>query len=233
MSRDVWAVAWKEWKELFAPQGRFRGGLVNFLLILAVFGVAMPWQLGRAWVESPALLFAWAWVPLLMLSNLIVDAVAGERERHTLETLLASRLSDRAILVGKMAAAVGYGLAVLVGSLAVGLVTVNVLFARGALVFYPLSTLVGSAALAVLGATLTTAIGVLVSLRAASVRQASQQMGVAILVVGLGPLLVLRAVSPSDPLALGSVALACAALLDAGLIAIALSRFRRTRLVLD
>ena len=38
-------------------------------------------------------------------STLIVDAVAGERERHTLETLLASPASDTGIIVGKMAAA--------------------------------------------------------------------------------------------------------------------------------
>jgi len=34
-----------------------------------------------------------------------------ERERHTLETLLASRLSDRAILFGKNGAAIGYSFA--------------------------------------------------------------------------------------------------------------------------
>jgi ABC-2 type transport system permease protein len=36
------------------------------------------------------------------------DAIAGERERHTLETLLASRISDRAILLGKVIVTTGY-----------------------------------------------------------------------------------------------------------------------------
>jgi ABC-type Na+ efflux pump permease subunit len=35
---------------------------------------------------------------------MITDSIAGERERQTLETLLASRLPDRAILLGKVAA---------------------------------------------------------------------------------------------------------------------------------
>ena len=37
---------------------------------------------------------------------MIADGIPGERERHTLETLLASRLSDRSILLGKVMAAV-------------------------------------------------------------------------------------------------------------------------------
>ena len=38
----------------------------------------------------------------------VPDPLPRERERHTLETLLASRLSDRAILLGKIGAAVGF-----------------------------------------------------------------------------------------------------------------------------
>jgi ABC-2 type transport system permease protein len=54
MTSDVWTMAWKEWKELFARSGRLRGGVVNFLLVLAVFGIVIPLQFGRAWVESPS-----------------------------------------------------------------------------------------------------------------------------------------------------------------------------------
>ena len=43
-----------------------------------------------------------------MIISFIGDAIAGERERHTLETLLASRMPDRAILLGKVIAIVLY-----------------------------------------------------------------------------------------------------------------------------
>jgi ABC-2 type transport system permease protein len=243
MSTDVWTMAWKEWKELFARQGRFRGGTVNFLLVLGVFGILMPWQFGRAWVDSPMMLLSWTWVPLFMLSNVVVDAIAGERERHTLETLLASRLPNQAILLGKIAAAIGYGLSVIVGGLAVGLVTTNVLFAEGRFLFYPPATLIGVLVLGVLGATLTAGLGVHVSLRAGSVRQAGQVMGLAILLVSFGPLLAARSglnywrahghPTPISMETAGLVFFACLVVLDAGLIATALLRFRRSRLILD
>ena len=35
----------------------------------------------------------WMWFSLLLVINVVADSFAGERERHTLETLLASRLS--------------------------------------------------------------------------------------------------------------------------------------------
>ena len=58
------------WKELFARQGRFGGGTTNFALVLATFGLVMPWQFGRAWVDSPMMLLYRGWVPLSLLSNM-------------------------------------------------------------------------------------------------------------------------------------------------------------------
>ena len=244
MIGDVWTVAWKERKELFARQGRFGGGATNFALVLAVFGVLMPWQFGRAWVDSPMMLFYWAWIPLVLLSNLVVDAFAGERERHTLETLLASRLPDRAILFGKMLAAIAYGLAVTVGSLVLGIVTVNVMAGHGRLLLYPAATLAGALFMSVLGATLIAGLGVLVSLRAASVRQAGQLMGVAVLLVAFLPGLAIRglinywkshahAATPTETALLGLALVGMFVLLDAGIIGATLLRFRRSRLLVD
>lgn len=244
MTGDVWTMAWKEWQELFAAQGRFRGGAVNFSLLLGVFGIALPWQFGRAWVTSPMMLLYWSWAPLLLLSHVVVDAIAGEHERHTLETLLASRLPDRAMLFGKMAAAIAYGLAVTVGSLALGLVTVNLSDGNGGLVVYPPATLSGALVTTVLAATMIAAIGVLVSLRAASVRQAGQIMGAAVLLVAFVPVVAVRALvgrwhapghpfSAAETLVLGVVILATLALVDVALVAAAMLRFRRSRLALD
>jgi ABC-2 type transport system permease protein len=244
MTGDAWTMAWKEWKELLAPQGRFRGGAMNLLLLLGIFGIAMPWQFGRAWVESPMILLYWGWVPLLLLSNVVVDGFAGERERHTLETLLATRLPDRAILFGKIGAAVAYALAIAAASLLLGVVTVNVVVRPERLLLYPPATLVGALVMNLLGAALIAGLGVLVSLRSASVRQAGQLMGIAVVLVGFAPVMGIRALSAywrshghavtaADTALAALVGLALFILLDTSLIAAAVLRFRRSRLLLD
>jgi ABC-2 type transport system permease protein len=244
MTGDAWTMAWKEWKELLAPQGRFRGGAMNLLLLLGIFGIAMPWQFGRTWVESPMILLYWGWVPLLLLSNVVVDAFAGERERHTLETLLATRLPDRAILFGKIGAAVAYALAIAAASLLLGVVTVNVVVRPERLLLYPPATLAGALVMNLLGAALIAGLGVLVSLRSASVRQAGQLMGIAVLLVGFAPVMGIRAVAAywrshghavtaADTALAVLVGLALFILFDTSLIAAAVLRFRRSRLLLD
>jgi len=106
---DVLTVAWKEAKEFGRPGWHLKGGRLSMIIMFVVFGVFLPLQSGDRWVTSPVTMLYWAWVPLMLVTGFIADSFAGERERHTLETLLASRLPDRAILFGKVAAAVAYG----------------------------------------------------------------------------------------------------------------------------
>jgi len=146
MIRDVATVARKEWQEALLVRGAFRGVLWNSLVFLGIFGVLLPLQAGREWVESPFGLMMWAWVPLFMVTGLIADSFAGERERHTLETLLASRLPDRAILFGKLAAALAYAWGLAAGALLLSLLSVNVVYGRGELLFYPAGMFLGAAA---------------------------------------------------------------------------------------
>jgi ABC-2 type transport system permease protein len=97
---------WKEWKELLQLQGSSRSGRAGLLIMIAIFGIVMPLQWGTMWVESGASLTLWLVIPMMLAVTIVANTFAGERERHTLETLLASRLSDRAILLGKLSAAV-------------------------------------------------------------------------------------------------------------------------------
>ena len=71
-----------------------RGGRFSLVILVGVFGVFLPLQSGAEWVQSPATVFYWGWVPLMLVGGAVADSFAGERERHTLETLLASRLPD-------------------------------------------------------------------------------------------------------------------------------------------
>jgi len=245
MMADVWTVMWKEWKEIFLQRGSLRGGAWNLLLMIGVFGVFLPLQTGRAWVESPLGLIYWAWVPLFLVTTVVADSFAGERERHTLETLLASRLSDRAILLGKVGAAVGYGWGLTMVGMLVGLVTVNLAHGRGELLLYPAAVFVGIVLLSLLASGLVAAAGVLVSLRAATVRQAAQTMSIAIMLLLFVPVFgvqalpvewkvrLAQAVMGADVEQIVLIAVAVLIVLDVGLLAAAMARFQRARLILD
>ena len=102
MMRDVWTVVWKEWQEFRDQLLSLRRGGLSALILALILGVVAPIELGAEWVNSKLIVGYWPFLAATMVSSLIADSVAGERERHTLETLLASRLSDRAILFGKM-----------------------------------------------------------------------------------------------------------------------------------
>ncbi len=238
---DTLTVAWKEWKELFAEGGRRRSGWFRIAILLALVGVVLPLQSGPAWTSSPVLLAMAAWMPFILISAIIADAFAGERERHTLETLLASRLSDTAILAGKIAAAVAYGWGVMLLACAVGLAVVDIAARKPLL--YPAWMVAGVLGVGLLTSLLAAGAGVLVSLRAPTVRQAQQTLSIASMLLVFVPAFGLPALPAHlrhaalarlarlDPHALVATAAAALLLLDLALIAAARARFRRGRLI--
>lgn len=242
---DVLTVVWKETKEALRMGGGRRGGYLGMLLGIGVFGVFLPLQMGRSWVTSPSTLVFWAWVPLMLVSGVVADSFAGERERRTLETLLASRLPDRAILFGKVVAAIAYGWVQMIVMLLCGLVTVNIAHGSGGLLLYSPTFVVGGLAGGLLTAGLAATAGVLVSLRAATVRQAAQTLNISIMLCLFIPafglpalperrkaalLSSLTTVGPARWIAIVGAVLVAA---DAVLLAAAMARFRRARLILD
>ena len=99
---DSWTIAVKEWREWCCARTRLGWGALAILLI--TWSVAVPLLFSRLDAAPLAIPIAWAALPLILAGVMITDSLAGERERQTLETLLASRLSDRAIVLGKVAA---------------------------------------------------------------------------------------------------------------------------------
>src|SRR5688572_28291458 len=126
MTADFKAVVWKEWREVLLQYGSVKRWLLNMLIFVGVIGIFMPIQFGRSTVESLLLLF-WIWMPLLNAITMVADSIAGERERHTLETLLASRLTDHAIVLGKITVIVAQSWVLMLVSAALAVVTVNIL----------------------------------------------------------------------------------------------------------
>ena len=245
MIGDVGAVLWKELRELPHALGGRRGGLAGVLLSIVLVGVMIPLDEGPDFLSGwQPVFFASLWA-LVTVTAVVADSFAGERERHTLETLLASRLRDGAILVGKLLAAVLYGVALSVALLAVAFATVNLRFRADGPHLYPAPVAAAALGLALLGAGLAGSAGVLVSLRAATVKQAQQILMTALMLLFLVPFFGLRALpaawkarlfgwlagaSPAEVLAAVAAVLLA---LDLALLAAARARFRRARLLLD
>jgi ABC-2 type transport system permease protein len=185
-------------------------------------------------------------LPVVIVGTVVPDAVAGERERRTLSTLLASRLPDRAILYGKLGFAVAIGWLSVPLILAIALVTVNLSRPAAEPLVYDAPMAGGVLFLALLTAILTGAIGVFFSLRSATTQDAQQLTVLALmfpmLAIGMG-LTAVGAASPEfrrtlgdwiDSVGLDTIlfgAMAILALLDGVLVAAADRRFRRGRLL--
>jgi ABC-2 type transport system permease protein len=243
--RDVLTVTWKEWREFRDQLLSLRRGGLSALILALILGVVAPVQLGPAWVQSRIVVGYWPFLAATMVSSLIADSVAGERERHTLETLLASRLPDSAILIGKIVAAVLYGLGFALANLLLGLVAVNVAYAESAPILFGAQRFVVTILLTILASLLMAGIGVFISLRASTVKQAQQAFGIAIIVLTMGPLLAFSALSYETRSRLAAklavvgetrveaYAIAALAVLSGVVIAAALARFKRGKLTFD
>jgi len=235
---DIWTMMWKESKDLLF-QGGWRAWIRPVLLV-GILGVYLPLQFGLGWLElSPIEMYVILWIPFSVIISFIGDAIAGERERHTLETLLASRISDRAILLGKVIVTVGYAWGMALVSLLLGLVLVNLLSGHGSWAFYhPLDVFLEALALSLLSCVLGASAGVLISLRSATVRQAQQILSVGTLVLIFGGIFALRALPASFVSSLSYsqfllLVIAVLAVLDAILLGLSLVSFQRSRLIVS
>src|SRR5690242_7123643 len=190
---DLGTMIWKEAKDLIFPGGW--GQWIRPLILIGAVGIALPWRAGLPWLElAPTELLLLLWVPFINIISFIGDAIAGERERHTLETLLASRISDRAILLGKVIVTAGYAWGMALVGLLLGLVLVNLFRGQGSWAFYhPFDVFLEALALSLLSCVLGASAGVLISLRSATVRQAQQILGVGTFVLLFGGVLALQA----------------------------------------
>jgi ABC-2 type transport system permease protein len=234
---DILTMVWKESKDVFF-QGGWRS-LIRPLILVGVIGIYLPLQFGPRWVDlTPIAMILLLWLPFFVIISFIGDVIAGERERHTLETLLASRMPDRAILLGKVVATVLYAWGMGVLSLLLGLVLVDLFRTQGHWMFYPLDLFVDALVLSLLVSVLGASAGVLISLRVATVRQAQQILSIGTIVLVFGSLFALQAV-PANVLSSLTysqsllIAMAVIAVLDAILLGLSLVSFQRSRLILS
>lgn len=239
MMSDIWTVIWRERKTLFRYRGSRLRTVFSILVPVVMVAVYFPWQM-EDWADSYVSLFS-AVVPMMMVLLTVPDSFAGERERHTLGTLLATRLPDRAILFGKLAVSVAVGFWMMLGVLALALVTANTAHWDGQVHFYSVTVLLVDLGFGLLLSILIAGAGVLISLRASTVQEAQQLLGVVVMtppiLLGLLALLLRERIADAVE-GLGAayailIVMAALAVAGAGLVIAATARFRRSRLILD
>jgi ABC-2 type transport system permease protein len=234
---DMRTMIWKEWKDLLWSGGR--SDLFRPLWIVAILGIVLPLSFKLRWIDlAPAPVLIMLYVPFTFIVTFIGDAIAGERERHTLETLLASRISDQAILLGKVLVTVGFSWGMTVLCLLLGAVVVNLSRGPAQWVFYtPINLFVVLLALSFLTTLLAASGGVLISLKSVTVRQAAQTLILGEILLGLAVYMVVRLlpVSVTESLTTSQmvlIAMLVLVVLDAILLAASLVSCRRSRLIL-
>lgn len=169
-----------------------KAGLVRFLLVyVGLLGILIPWQMGIP--EVAIMIFGL--LPLYIAGPAGVDAFAGERDRSTLETLLASPVSPGQLLAGKLMFCSGFALVATWVAMGVYSLT-SVLSGRplpGALPY------IAAIVLGVLTAVLSGLAGMTVSLKARSARSSQQWYSLVLVGVAVGLPLLVRALVPHVP----------------------------------
>lgn len=207
-------------------------------LLLAFY---VSWSSGVRWVEQPVPVLPCALVAVLAVIIVVPESFAGERERHTLETLLATRLSDGSILFGKLGVAVIFSM-ILVGLvLVLGLITANVFHWDGRPLFYTARNLAATLTISLLMSVLVAALGVILSLGSETVQEATQTLAGVVLVppIILGMIVLIfrrkfvyMLMMIGKPVS-GLLVLLGFLLIDLLLVAELTRRFHRSRLLLD
>ena len=175
----------------------------------------------------------------MFITSFIGDAIAGERERHTLETLLASRISDQAILLGKLMVVVGFTWGITLFCLLLGAIVVNLSRSSGQWEFYtPINLFLVVLVISFLTLLLAASGGVLISLKSATVRQAAQTTILGEIILGFAVYVVVRLLPVTVTASLTTsqlilIIVLVLVVLDTILLAASLVSFQRSRLILS
>lgn len=190
--RDVWLVCRKELAEVFWAPGARRPQSLAMLAQVGVFGVLIPYFQAPGWLqESLMLSIMFLLLPLMSAFAQTASSFAGERERKTLESLMATPLGVGALFFGKCLAVVIQSYGTVAASALASAVALNVwLLNHGGNVPFSYS---GPAWFALLATSLAVTLfavssGVLISLRSQSVR-AAQSVTLVVSILAILPLM--------------------------------------------
>ena len=153
-------------------------GVLITLVFSGAIGIYEPAKMGLEWLHSPITVFFLALIiPLSIIGFISPDSFVGERRRHTLEPLLATPVSDQAILFGKIGIAVLLGWGTMLLNAILGLLTVNLSTRQEGILLYSSSTLSGVIVMGILISILLAVAGAGCSLYSHNLVEAQNKMG--------------------------------------------------------
>ena len=231
---DLRTVAWREWLEWRRQYGSRRAALTISLVTVVIFGVVLPLQVGPGWLSQGEALYAWMLLPVILLLRSMGDTFAGERERHTLETLLATRIPDRALYLGKMLVPVAWAWLSTQAAMLLALVPVWFLASSGGPGIYSLPVFLAGLLLSLFTSIHAAAAGVYLSLRSGTVDSANQSMFLVLILFAVLLGAVRGAYAVAEPaaglLSMAPVLAGVFLLADIGLVGLAARAFDRRHL---
>ena len=124
MWRDIRLVAWKERLQTMANKEI----MIGVVILPVIYGIMFPLTAPMLSPDkNPALPLLLMLVAALISSIETVYAFAGEREANTLPTLLTTRLSDSALVLGKSLFAVTLGAISYISTIPIYIISYNLL----------------------------------------------------------------------------------------------------------
>lgn len=168
---DIYTIAWKEWKEVFQTGNDFIKSFI-YLLIFLIAVVSIISSPATNIKEFTLDLFSsthfWTIIPcvlILIFSNRL-NSIFEERKFHTLPSLLATRIPNYAIVIGKVSANTIYiwGATLLASMLS--LIKINFISRIDSFTFYSLYFWLISSSFCLLVTILMASLSIIVSLYA-------------------------------------------------------------------
>lgn len=228
--RDIITVFRKEMKEWLHAKGGLATIFFNLLIYMGIFGVVLPLAQVEIWkVPNQLTVFYFFFLPSMIASTTTADAFAGERERKTLETLLSTRLSDRAIFLGKLAAVFVYTATMLFAVDLTVLTVANIADSSPHFFMFPGETLFVLGPVAWIITLFAANLGLFISLKVPSARIAQQIGSFGSLIISLPFLFGVIGLSMSwNSLIIAGIVLLAAAVLST---AASIALFQRQKLI--
>jgi ABC-2 type transport system permease protein len=176
---QTFVIMRKEWEDLKSTLFSYHNlgaGIWPMLLFCVAFGVYEPLRIGPDWLQSPIMVFSLSvLVPFIVIGFISPYSFVGERKRGTLEPLLATPVSDQAILFGKIGVAVLYGWGISFVSMCLG--SFSLFFSTGKFLLYPPSLAIPTLLLGLFHSLLVASIGTNASFYAKTLLEAQNTLG--------------------------------------------------------
>ncbi len=236
---------WRDIKSTLFSYHNLQAGIWPILLFCAAFGIYEPLRMGPDWMQSPIMVFSLSvLVPFVAIGFVSPYSFVGERKRGTLEPLLATPVSDQAILFGKIGTAVLYGWGISIISMFLGLF--SLFFTTGKFLLFPPGTAIPTLLLSLFFSLLVASIGTSSSLYAKTLLEAQNTLGMALFIpivlpaFFVGPflpetwkILIVQVVAQSGTTPLLLIFMVLLFMVDAASMLIALHRFHRKLLIFE